>query len=78
VSSQTWIGRSAHERRPADRDLLVAVIAISWDAGDLVAARAYATALVELAPNDEGIAPFENSRTPSATPPRCSMRRSRT
>ena len=46
--------RRAHERRPVDRDVLVALITISRDAGDLAAARAYATALVELAPQDEG------------------------
>ena len=46
--------RGVHQRRPGDRDVLVALATISRDTGDRPAARAYAAALVAAAPEDEG------------------------
>jgi tetratricopeptide (TPR) repeat protein len=44
--------RAAHERHPADRDLLVALTTISRDIGKQQAAQEYAAALVAVAPWD--------------------------
>jgi Flp pilus assembly protein TadD len=42
----------AHKRRPADRDILMALITFQRDRGDFVSAIAYARQLVELRPQD--------------------------
>ena len=44
--------RAAHDRRPGDRNVLLALATISRDAGALDDARAYADALVAVAPWD--------------------------
>ena len=44
--------RAAHERRPGDRDLLVALATINRDVGARHAAQEYAAALVAAAPWD--------------------------
>jgi len=45
---------AAQRRHPGDASLLVALITLSRDAGDLEAANAYALALVQLIPEDAG------------------------
>jgi len=42
----------SHERFPADRDTLAALVAFAREAGDADLARAYAHRLQELAPGD--------------------------
>jgi Flp pilus assembly protein TadD len=42
--------RGAHERHPGNPDILVALTTISRDRGDRVAARGYARALLQVAP----------------------------
>jgi tetratricopeptide (TPR) repeat protein len=44
--------RAAHERAPADRDILVALAQYARGAGDRSAAAGWARKLVELSPND--------------------------
>jgi len=45
---------AAHDRHPADRDILVALVTINRDRGAMDEARRQADALVALAPNDPG------------------------
>ena len=47
--------RQAHQRRPADRELLLALATIHRDAGDPIQARKYARRLAELSPEDGSI-----------------------
>ena len=44
--------QQAHQRRPADRQMLIGLIAFERDRANLSAATAYARQLLELAPND--------------------------
>jgi tetratricopeptide (TPR) repeat protein len=44
--------RSAHETRPADVDVLIALATVSRDTGDLAAAKDYAAQLLRMAPNN--------------------------
>ena len=44
--------QQAHQRRPADRQVLMGLIAFERDKGNLASAIAYARQLVELAPGD--------------------------
>ncbi len=44
--------RTAHETRPADADVLIALTTISRDTGDLAAAKDYAAQLLHAAPNN--------------------------
>ena len=46
--------QQAHQRRPADRDVLTGLIAFERDRGNLATAIGYAKELVQLAPDDPG------------------------
>ena len=53
--------KKAHERRPADRDVLTALIAFQRDKGDVRAAAAYADRLIQLNPGDAQAIALRNS-----------------
>jgi Flp pilus assembly protein TadD len=44
--------QQAHQKRPADRQVLTGLIAFERDKGNLPVARTYAQQLLQLAPND--------------------------
>ena len=47
--------RQAHEQHPGERDILVGLVTISRERGQLIAAIGYAKKLVELVPYDQGV-----------------------
>jgi tetratricopeptide (TPR) repeat protein len=53
--------KSAYERRPADRDVLMALIAFQRDRGDVRSAVAYAESLIQLNPGDVQAIALRNS-----------------
>lgn len=46
---------ATHERHPADRDVLVALVSYARESGDLASARAYARKLADLVPSDNSV-----------------------
>jgi predicted CXXCH cytochrome family protein len=55
--------RQAHERHPADREVLMALATISRDTADLAAATSYAERLARLAPSDPQVQALLDSLT---------------
>ena len=57
--------RTAHEARPADVDILIALTTISRDTGDLAAAKDYAAQLLRAAPNNPDAQALSQSLEPA-------------
>ncbi len=57
--------RAAHELRPADVDVLIALATISRDTGDLTAAKDYAAQLLSVAPNNPDAQALSQSLGPA-------------
>ena len=53
--------KKAHDTRPADRDVLLALITFQRDKGDVRSAIAYAEKLVQLNPGDAQVIALRNS-----------------
>jgi len=53
--------KEAHDRRPTDRDVLVALITFQRDKGDVRSAAIYADKLVQLSPGDAQVVALRNS-----------------
>src|SRR2546422_1631916 len=61
VEKAITVLKDAYERRPADRDVLTALIAFQRDKGDIRAAYTYAEKLVQLNPDDVQAIALRNS-----------------
>jgi Flp pilus assembly protein TadD len=61
VEKAITVLKKAHEGRPADRDVLMALITFQRDKGDVPSAVVYAEKLVQLSPGDPQAIALRNS-----------------
>ena len=61
VEKAITVLKKAHDTRPADRDVLMALIAFQRDKGDVPSAMVYAEKLVQLSPGDARVIGLRNS-----------------